>query len=67
MIVEVFSKTTQATPKLVIAVSQKRLREYDKVARLAATHFGSGATFQNSGNVAFYRTLMDSDPDTAGR
>lgn len=30
------------------------------------TDLGSGATFQNSGNVAFYRTLMDSDPDTAG-
>lgn len=33
VIVEVFSKTTQATPKQVIAASQKRLREYDKVVR----------------------------------
>ena len=33
VIVGVFSKTTQTTPKQVIAASQKRLREYDKVAR----------------------------------
>ena len=33
VIVEVFSKTTQTTPKQVIAASHKRLREYDKVVR----------------------------------
>jgi phage-related protein len=33
LIVEVFSKTTQATPKQIIVASQKRLREYDKIAR----------------------------------
>jgi hypothetical protein len=30
------------------------------------TDFGNGATFQNSTNIAFYRTLIDSDPNTAG-
>ena len=32
VIAEVFAKTTQATPKQVIETSQKRLRNYDKVA-----------------------------------
>ena len=32
VIVEVFAKTTQATPKQVIAVSQTRLRRYDEVS-----------------------------------
>ena len=27
---------------------------------------GDGSTFQNSTNIAFYRTLIDSDPNTAG-
>jgi len=30
------------------------------------TSFGTGATFQNSSNVAFYRASMDTDPGTAG-
>lgn len=30
------------------------------------TDFGNGATFQNSTNIAFYRTLIDADPNTAG-
>ena len=30
------------------------------------TDLGGDATFQNSGNVAFYLAAMDSDPDTAG-
>lgn len=33
VVVDVFSKTTQATPKLVIANSRKRLRLYDEIAR----------------------------------
>jgi phage-related protein len=33
IILEVFAKTTQATPKQVIAVSQQRLRLYDEVAK----------------------------------
>lgn len=32
IIVEVFAKTTQHTPKTVIARCQKRLQEYDKLA-----------------------------------
>ncbi len=30
------------------------------------TEFGAGSTFQNSSNIAFYRTLIDADPETAG-
>jgi phage-related protein len=32
VITEVFAKTTQVTPKHVIATSQKRLRSYDEIA-----------------------------------
>lgn len=32
VIAEVFTKTTQATPKQVIAASQKRLRQYDQIS-----------------------------------
>jgi phage-related protein len=33
IILEVFSKTSQTTPKQVIEVSQRRLRRYDEVTR----------------------------------
>jgi phage-related protein len=32
VIAEVFAKTTQATPKQVIAASQRRLRQYDQIS-----------------------------------
>lgn len=32
VIAEVFTKTTQATPKYVLATSQRRLRLYDKIS-----------------------------------
>lgn len=32
VIAEVFAKTTQATPKHVISVSQRRLRQYDQIS-----------------------------------
>jgi len=33
VILEVFSKTTQATPKQAIETSQDRLRRYDKASK----------------------------------
>jgi hypothetical protein len=33
MIVEVFAKKTSATPKMILESCQKRIRQYDEIAR----------------------------------